>query len=473
MLKNTSENMSIKKQSEPLLKGISQFEVDFVIPRVGIDLPIGIDPFLLFRSRDQELVSLHQKMVRAFNKGIAFIASGDEGSARRIFDFPEVREIGFGYAEDSKDGSGVGSYLSELIIETLKSSPALVKRGVKHIEEMQLVSVGIAQDRTSDMAANFLKEYLIGYTQKQCKQVGIPLISDMPVEHIFDFENLQWYDNYADLPISPTDGKPIILVPRKIVRTLPWINYSDFFKQEFAVYLSAKRVKERLSKKQLPDPNKKEAVEIVRDQIERLDRYVENKEKAAEDALPSNTYLNNISIDKEGASLKERISSISPGRAEAILYQKTVLDVINFLFNPDITDGEMEEKTIDGTERRDIIFLNESSANFWSYVRSEHSSIYIMFEIKNTQSVEMSHLNQTATYLGERLGRLGFIATRNEPDEGQVRKAFSIFNDSNPKKIILFLTDEDFKNMIDIKCRGEDPTRYIQKKYRHFRTSVQ
>ncbi len=29
-----------------LLPDVSQYEVDFVIPRIGIDVPVGIDPFL-------------------------------------------------------------------------------------------------------------------------------------------------------------------------------------------------------------------------------------------------------------------------------------------------------------------------------------------------------------------------------------------------------------------------------------------
>jgi hypothetical protein len=33
----------------PLIQGVSQYEVDFVIPRAGIDVPVGIDPFLLFK----------------------------------------------------------------------------------------------------------------------------------------------------------------------------------------------------------------------------------------------------------------------------------------------------------------------------------------------------------------------------------------------------------------------------------------
>ncbi len=49
----------IPRSHQPLIRGISPFDVDFVIPRLGIDVPVGIDPFLLFKSRDPNFVQLH------------------------------------------------------------------------------------------------------------------------------------------------------------------------------------------------------------------------------------------------------------------------------------------------------------------------------------------------------------------------------------------------------------------------------
>lgn len=265
----------------------------------------------------------------------------------------------------------------------------------------------------------------------------------------------------------------LVFVPRRIVRTLPWINYDDYFRQEFSAYLRAKRVKERFSGRKVARPAKAEIVSVTRAEVERIDAYVKAKEETASAAQPSLTYLNENTICDEAKVLKGRIADITSGRAGAGDYQRAVFDSLNFLFNPQLADGEMEVKTIDGTERRDIIFLNESDDNFWSYTRTEHSSLFLMFEIKNTKEVEMSHLNQTAAYLGDRLGRLGFIVTRNPPEEGQIRKTYSIYNDSQPRKIILILTDQDLFNMVDSKCRGDNPTRYIQNMYRRFRTTVQ
>ena len=447
--------MTGPKPNTPLLQGISQYEVDFVIPRAGLDIPLCIDPFLLFKSRDPILSALHLTILRAFNHGIDLIRKGQASEVRNLFDFPEAAEIGFGYTKKSKRGSGVGGFLSELITETLTDSPALLERGIRHIEEMQLVSVGIGPDRVSDMAANLLKKFLIEYTQKQCEIWGIPLSSGVPIEHVFDPEGFSWSDGYFDLPVSPYDGSPILFVPRRIVRTLPWINYDDFFRMEFSAYLRAKRVRGRLAKKTKPlfdqpaEVHKPQVVLLTRSEIERVDRYVNAKEIAASDAQPSLTYLDKEGTCPETESLKQRLTGLPAGIKDASAYQRLILEILNFLFNPELIDGELEVRTVDGTERRDIIFTNDSDQSFWSYLRSEHSALFLMFETKNTGSVDNTHFNQTATYLGDRIGRLGFIVTRNPVQEAQQKKALSIYNDSNPRKIILTLSDLDIIAMLD------------------------
>lgn len=470
--------MSEQNAYTPLLIGISQFDVDFVIPRIGVDLPLGIDPFLLFKSRNTTFSTLHEIILNAFNTAVDALRRGDIATAGYLFDFPEVSEIGLGYTQKGKRGSGVGGYLSRLIIETLNESPALMERGVRHIEEMQLVSVGIAADRTSDIAANLIKKYLIDYTQKQCALWNIPLHTGVPINHIFDPERLEWYDDYIDLPISPVDNSPIILVPRRIVRSLPWINYDDYFRMEFSAYLRAKRIRKDSYSQDYRTPStksygKEKVTAVTRLEVERIDRYVNLKEETASQAQPSENYLIASELCPEAERLKRELAQIAHGNAFASIYQRTVLEILNYLFNPELIDGEFEVKTVDGTERRDIVFTNDSDQTFWKYIRQEHSAFLIMFEAKNTNDLEPAHYNQAAIYLGDRLGYLGFIVTRNAATRANQKKAFSIYNDSRPRKIILVLSDQDLIQMLDMKCRGQDPMRFIQKAYRHFRQTVQ
>src|SRR5260370_6991856 len=127
---------------DPLLVGVSQYDVDFVIPRTGVDVPVGIDPFLLYKSRDTEYRQLHEQLLRAFNAGIAAVKRGHVPEATRILDFPEVSAIGLGYTQRSKRGSGVGTPLSGLIIKTLVGSPNLQQRPVRHPEQIHFLPPG-------------------------------------------------------------------------------------------------------------------------------------------------------------------------------------------------------------------------------------------------------------------------------------------------------------------------------------------
>lgn len=464
----------------PLLTGVSQFDVDFVIPRAGIDLPIGIDPFLLYKSRDQGLQTLHKQLLDAFNTGIDAIRRSDITRARFLFDYPEVAEIGFGYTQRGKRGSGVGSQLTGLIIETLTHSPALQDRGIRHVEEMQLVSARIGPDRVSDISANILKRYLIEYTQRQCAIWRIPLVQGTPLRHVYDPATLEWEDGYFDLPVSPVDGTPILLVPRRIVRVLPWINYDDFMRGEFKAYLASRRVVSRGNAQsgQSPGhvsehPTKESVVTITRSDVSLIDRYVKSREQARADAQPTFDYVDG-DVCRQSDHLKARLTAVQPGHATAAEYQHLVLEILNFLFNPELIDGQPEVRTVEGTERRDIIFTNDSDESFWEFTRNEHSSLLLMFEVKNVSALDMPALNQTATYLGDRLGTLGFIVTRHDPGETIQRKAYSIWNDSAPKrKAILFLTDAHVSELLDLRCRNHSTTSWMQRHYREFRQAVQ
>jgi hypothetical protein len=248
---------------------------------------------------------------------------------------------------------------------------------------------------------------------------------------------------------------------------------------EFSAYLRAKRVRAKLNAERgghqgdSTQLQKQEVILLTRAETARIDTYVTAKENTAASAQPSLSYVENEGICPEAAILKSKLAAIQTGTNHAAQYQKTVLEILNYLFNPELITGELEVRTIDGTERRDIIFTNDSDKSFWDYIRNEHSSIFLMFEIKNVPQLENTHINQTATYLGDRLGRLGFIVTRKRLEEAQLRKTYSVYNDSQPRKIVLVFCDDDINAMIDMRCEGKDPMLHVQKAYRAFRTGVQ
>lgn len=369
-----------------------------------------------------------------------------------------------------------------MLADLLAGSEALQERGLRHVEELQLLSIGVGHDRVSDIAANVLKYFLIDYTQQQAGLWDIPLIRGVPVSHYFDFDASDWADGYFDLPQNPIGGGPILLVPRRIVRLLPWINYDDYARTDFRLFLQPRRGPRRPAYPGKPrakqaDPPKQEVVQITCGRLDLLDGYVARKERegaAAEPALG----IDQASIEAEqrlGDDFIARLQQLPTGTLTAADYQRLVFEILNHLFEPDLVDGQLEVGTFLGTERRDIVYTNEADSSFWAYVRSTYKSLLVMFEVKNVSELELDHVNQTAAYLGVRLGMLGFIVTRRPPGENITRKTYTVFNDTpgEPRKTIIILSDDDLVAMIRDKRNGGFPTKYVQRLYRAFRQRVQ
>src|ERR1051325_1684040 len=109
---------------------LNQREVDFVIPRLDKDLPLCIDPFLLYKSRRPDLKAAHNLLLSLFDRAFEAFRRGDEKTVAKLINFPEVQEVRFGYARGTA-GRGVGPVLGNLVIETLRKSPALANRQLK------------------------------------------------------------------------------------------------------------------------------------------------------------------------------------------------------------------------------------------------------------------------------------------------------------------------------------------------------
>lgn len=474
--------MNENRLSEPILltdlHGLpfTQADVDFVVPNLHQDTHLCIDPFLLFKSRVREYREAHDRLLSVFNEAIHLYASGDRDRASQLLVFPEVNEVNLGYRMTRRPGSGMGEQLNRLLLETLGTSPELVSRGVRHVEEMQLVSLGIGPDRVSDMSANLLKSFLIEYTQRQAEIYGIPLVKGVPVEHVFDYDDWDWRDDYYDLPVNPLDpARPgIILVPRRIVRKLPWINFDDFQRTEFGLFLRARQLKNgKMSGGSQQPLNKSDIVAVTKREVERIDHYVDSKESASRDADPDMQATATPEFRSQCQDLIAELTALEPGRAQAYEYQQLMLRILNVIFEPELIEGQEQVRTEHGTEIRDLVYINDSDKSFWDYVRNHHGSLSIVFECKNTNKVNNDDINQLAVYLGDAMGYLGILLTRKDIQQEQFLKCIAVYNKGNPHRVVIALSDADLIRMLQMRATGNDPTEVVRTKYRTLLAKVQ
>jgi hypothetical protein len=443
----------------------TQRDVDFVIPRLDADLPLAIDPFLIYKSQRPELQEAHADLMQMFSAGFAAYREGREGDARELFRFPEVREIRFGYGRETIEGSGVGEGLSRLTVELLRQSPTLVERGIRHVEELQLYSVGIGPDRVSDTVANVLKRFLVSYTNRQATMWGVPLAQGVPIEHVWDPEAKTWVDEYASLPVDQATGTPILLVPRWIVRRLPWINFPDFERTELRSFLRARKTSAA---------GKPAAVAITRKQVQIVDSYVARKEREAARAQPDPPPLLADAPFPAGDDTLARLRALSAGQTDAYEFQRLVLALLNTLLEPELVDGEAQVRTATAVEIRDIVFSNNSDRSFLRFLLHEHGNLLVTFECKNVQALDADDVNQLANYLGEPLGRCGFLVTRNSPTDSVLKKARATYNKGSPRRIILVLSLDDLATMVEMKRLGKrHPVDHLQRLYRSFVQSIE
>ena len=211
--------------------GISaaQTEIDFAIPFFSEDIPLYVDPFLLWRSPSHQDQALHTALINSFNHQGWLVKKGrDEEAAQNLILASECNEVGFGTSANRK-GKRIGVKAANQILDLFRTIQAYREAGFVHFEEIQLYVDGVSKDRISDFTCNFLKSFLIDYTAEQCIQLGIPL-QKCSVNALHDYRAQKFLtDVQVELPVNPETGLPLLLVPKRWLRFVPWINFEDYF----------------------------------------------------------------------------------------------------------------------------------------------------------------------------------------------------------------------------------------------------
>jgi len=135
------------------------------------DLPLFIDPFLLFNSSKPEYIELHDQMIKylRFLKACSEDGQIHEGLLLSWFMFSEVKQNWFGYSLVGNSGSGLGIKFAHALNNNLHTvfldfGEEQVTKG-SHLEKLCLIKDGVGRDNISDFTTNLIKDYLLNYTQ--------------------------------------------------------------------------------------------------------------------------------------------------------------------------------------------------------------------------------------------------------------------------------------------------------------------
>lgn len=438
---------------------VQQAELDFAIPFLDEDIPLYVDPFLLWRSPSQVDQALHTSLINAFNHLGHLYARDDESRAVSfLIAASECDEVGLG-SSGVRQGKRIGEAKAREVLNLFRSIPQYERSGFRHFEEIQFFVDGISKDRISDICCSFLKSFLIDFTIDQCHKIGIPLGS-ATVSHVYDYRKNSFAAvRGVQLPVNPRDGKPILLVPKRWLRFVPWLNYDDYF-EKYCPQDEISHNPEQLTRVNVLNYN--------REHFAVIDKYIQIKERTFEDCHndPLFSQIPVTSAKRKLASLRK----LPTGKGDSAdkKYEQLLNQLLPSLLYPKLDFAQEQPRTDSGVSIRDLLFYNTASTPFLRDMYATYGSRQITLEMKNVAVIERPHVDQLNRYLADEMGRFGMFVTRNELRKPEQTRVIDLW--SGQRKAILTLADADIAQMVELfESKQRDPLDVVVKKYTEFR----
>jgi hypothetical protein len=202
------------------------------------DLPMFVDPFLLFASEKPEYKNLHKIVVDhlLLLKDYATENNGIDVNIN-LFRFPEIKQNWLGLAKYGNGGKGLGKKFANGAITAFNGFYSNFGEeeitAETHIEKLTLLNSGVGKDFISDFTTNLIQEYLLEFTEDFAKKyLNENQTKDFSIRCRFDKETKTWQPRTFKLPyfFREQKGDFILLTPLDILTVDDAIiNNSDFY----------------------------------------------------------------------------------------------------------------------------------------------------------------------------------------------------------------------------------------------------
>lgn len=268
------------------------------------DLPLFVDPFLLFNSDDVRYQELHEEVIEymRFLKYVSMDERIPDALKSAWFTFPEVSQNWFGYCEQGNRGRGLGQDFAEALHRNFVAvfsdfGDETVTRS-SHIEKLTLIRDGVGRDSLSDFTTNLILGFLADYTQTFArKHVDSRLLESFALrKSSFNHETRTWVTRRYLLPACRGDF--VLLTPKDILtKDETWINRSDLIRRFTGIADALPNAELRAQVNQYllrvlptdPKATQDEVNSAIADVIERfpavIDYYIRDREDAGDQAV--------------------------------------------------------------------------------------------------------------------------------------------------------------------------------------------
>lgn len=463
------------------LNGYDQSSLDFLDIRIGVDIPIFLDPTLIKRMNSEwgsECTSLLQHF---FDFLMQCVKNNDSSLGISILSgLSERDEFHMGYSSGLSKGSGVSTGFAKEIWKSLINSKASKTGILEDLEDTALFIHGISTDRISDAVCNILRGPLIKYTQDVCHFYGIPL-NKIDAGQIWDLDTNSWKNIMTELPQTPY-GK-VILVPKAAVHKKISYQSDQYYRHYILTELQHEHLKKaspltralkdgtlRVDKKKLIEEYGFSKESITNQTIGREKSLEKYRSDRKEKSFPiSSEDLSGIHNEKF-KDIQEKLNDvlkIKTGTAHAKQYEENIEKLFTPLFFDSLNYPTKQARVNNGRKIIDLRYTNYAPAGFFLWVAEKYGAPYISVECKNySKDIENPEVDQMIGRFNKRTGLFGIICCRKIENKNLILERCKDAAKSDQGYIIV-LTDEDLIKIVKEKkvsshYKGYD---YLKKKF--------
>ena len=155
--------------------------------------------------------------------------------------------------------------------------------------------------------------------------------------------------------------------------------------------------------------------------------------------------------------LSSRLMSLPCGRDHWREYERICIEILTFVFTPDLAAPDSQSRSEDGLDIVDAIFPIRSNRPPWSLVRSEYRTRFAVAEFKNyCDPIGQSQVEAIAQYLWRPAQRFfGLLVSRTAPGPSAIAQRRRKWLEE--EKCIVFLSDDDLCEMLQLRTAQAQP----------------
>ncbi|TDC65527.1 hypothetical protein [Streptomyces hainanensis] len=447
--------------------GRLQPTLDFVDVDTVMDTPVYIDPGNLKKLSDDWAVQCAEMLGTFFDSVVQSLSMGDDRRVRELLvRLQEPNETHFGLSKGKSRGRALGPDLVNKICRNLHASRAARSGLLEDLEDTALFIKNIGRDIVSDITTCVIRGMLTSYTQSMAKMHDIPLVDEVYSGLAWDPVRREWDDSPTSLPVA--DGKPLLLVPKVIVRYDLLATKQDFFRNHLAPAIladesdrptgklvrAAKDAVRELKQKSAEGADEEPEVDLVELAEERVEVFRAYKdEKRAKPIKPlTHAQLSKVTgtdpVDFD--ELLDNVLKIPPGSQHASRCHDAIEALFTALFYPALTNPVKEHPVDDGRKRVDITYTNRDRRGFFDWLtRQGYLCPYVFFECKNYSSdLGNPELDQICGRFTPLRGKVGIIICRSFVEKGRFLQRCRDAARGH-RGYVLFLDDGDLRLLVD------------------------